>query len=163
MKFELRLCITSDEGVYFEQNVFAFSRTDFALETIGLTLKDGKGLLKAVQQFVVEEQVKKFLEDHQQCQSCQKPYRIKGYHSIKYSTVFGNLELVSPRLHQCACQDHNQKTKTFSPLVNVLTERSSPELVFLETKWASLLSYGLTTRLIKDVLPVHETLNAVSV
>jgi hypothetical protein len=161
MKFELRLCITTDEGAYLEQDVFAFSRTDFALETIGLTLEDSKGLLKAVQQVVVEKQVKQFLEEHQHCQSCQKPYRIKGYHSIKYSTVFGNLELVSPRLHQCECQSH--KTKTFSPLVSVLTQRSSPELVFLETKWASLLSYGLTTKLIKDVLPVHETLNAVGI
>jgi hypothetical protein len=44
-----------------------------------------------------------------------------------------------------------------------LHERVAPELLFLETKWASLISYGLTTRLLQDTLPVDAKLNPVSV
>jgi hypothetical protein len=36
-------------------------------------------------------------------------------------------------------------------------------LLFLETKWASLISYGMTARVLKDFLPLDETLNATTV
>jgi hypothetical protein len=35
-----------------------------------------------------------------------------------------------------------------------LTERITPELLYLQSKWASLMSYGMTTDLINDVLPI---------
>ena len=36
----------------------------------------------------------------------------------------------------------------------MFTEHASPELLYLETKWASLVSYGMTVDLLKDVLPL---------
>jgi hypothetical protein len=36
-------------------------------------------------------------------------------------------------------------------------------LLFMETKWASLISYGLTVRVLKDFLPLDETLNATTI
>jgi hypothetical protein len=39
----------------------------------------------------------------------------------------------------------------------------SPELQYIETKWASLISFAQTARLLKDVLPVSETENAVTI
>jgi hypothetical protein len=50
--------------------------------------------------------------------------------------------------------------KTFSPLTRLFTEHTAPELVYLETKWASLVSYGLTADLLKDVLPIGNLANA---
>ena len=46
------------------------------------------------------------------------------------------------------------QTRTFSPLAEMLPEHTSPELLFLETKWASLMSYGMTSKLLQDVLPI---------
>jgi hypothetical protein len=163
MKFGLSLTVTTDDGTILEHEVFSFAREVLVLETLGLTLDDGKGLLKSVQQAVVEAQVNEYLEQQRQCSKCQKAHRIKGLHFIKYSTVFGDLKLRSPRFHQCDCSPLGRGTKSFSPLVDLLIERCSPELVYLETKWASLLSYGLTTKLIKDVLPVSEKLNPCSI
>jgi hypothetical protein len=40
-----------------------------------------------------------------------------------------------------------------------LPERTAPELLFMETKWASLVSYGLTAQALKDFLPVDARLN----
>ena len=54
-------------------------------------------------------------------------------------------------------------TTTFRPLIKLLTESTTPELLFLEAKWASLISYGLTARVLKDFLPLDETLNATTV
>jgi hypothetical protein len=48
-------------------------------------------------------------------------------------------------------------------LTELLPESTTPELRFLETKWASLISYGMTARLLKDVLPLDETLNATTI
>jgi hypothetical protein len=45
----------------------------------------------------------------------------------------------------------------------VRTEATAPELLFMETKWASLVSYGLTAQTLKDFLPVDATLNATTV
>jgi hypothetical protein len=45
----------------------------------------------------------------------------------------------------------------------MLPERTSPELLFLETKWAALAGYGLTSKLLKDVLPLDEPLSAFTI
>ena len=55
------------------------------------------------------------------------------------------------------------ETTTFSPLATLLPERTTPELLFLETKWAALVSYGLTSTLLQDVLPRDEPLHAVTI
>jgi hypothetical protein len=48
-------------------------------------------------------------------------------------------------------------------LTELLTESTTPELLFLETKWASLISYGMTAQVLKDFLPWDETLNATTI
>jgi len=44
-----------------------------------------------------------------------------------------------------------------------MPEHNSPELQYIETKRASLMSYGLTVDLLKDVLPINESLDAETV
>jgi hypothetical protein len=40
----------------------------------------------------------------------------------------------------------------------LLTESVAPELLFIESKWSSLASYGLTVKALKDFLPLDATL-----
>ena len=40
-----------------------------------------------------------------------------------------------------------------------LTGHTSPELLFLETKWASLIPYAKVVDLLENVLPGSETIN----
>jgi hypothetical protein len=49
--------------------------------------------------------------------------------------------LRSPRWNHCGCQPN--QAKTFSPLLGLLNEHVSPERLYLETKWASLISFEL--------------------
>jgi hypothetical protein len=80
---------------------------------------------------------------------------------VSLQTLFGNIGIDSPRWSHCPCQPH--ETKTFSPLSELLTEHVAPERLYLEVKWSSLISFELATELLKDTLPVAETINASSV
>jgi hypothetical protein len=71
------------------------------------------------------------------------------------------IAIPSVRLYHCACDE--SAAKTFSPLEQWLPEHVSPELQYIETKWASLMSYGLTSQLLQDVLPLNATQNAATV
>ena len=73
------------------------------------------------------------------CPDCGKARHSKGYHDITIRTLFGNIELKSPRLEHCRYQPHVEKT--FSPLQAILPEHTSPEMLYLEVKWSSLLPY----------------------
>jgi hypothetical protein len=80
---------------------------------------------------------------------------------MRFRTPFGTVEVASPRFHRCGCQPAN--SKTFSPLTRLFTEHTAPELLYLETKWASLVAYDVTVNLLKDVLPIGDTVNAETV
>jgi hypothetical protein len=45
----------------------------------------------------------------------------------------------------------------------LLAERTAPELLYLESKWASLMSYGLTAQLLSEVLPLDGQVNPTTV
>src|SRR3954451_955947 len=55
--------------------------------------------------------------------------------------------------------DDTADSKTFSPLAELFTEHTAPELHYLESRWASLISFGMTAALLRDVLPVAGTTN----
>jgi hypothetical protein len=67
----------------------------------------------------------------------------------------------SPHLYCCSCQPAPHRS--FSPLAELLSERTAAELLYLEAKWASLMSYGLTVDLLADVLPLEGHANTQSV
>ena len=50
-------------------------------------------------------------------------------------------------------------SQTFSPLAELFTDHAAPELLYLEIRWAFLISFGMTAALLRDVLPVVNTTN----
>src|SRR5215470_4441239 len=84
-----------------------------------------------------------------------------GYHSRSFRTLFGTFKLASPRLFHCCCR--RRKTTSLRPLSSLLPESASPELLFMETKWSSLVSYGLTVDALTDFLPLDVTLDVQTV
>jgi hypothetical protein len=65
------------------------------------------------------------------------------------------------RLFHCPCQE--QPTRSFNPLANLLPERTSRELLYLESKFGSLMSYGLSVKLLQEVLPIEGEINTTTV
>ncbi len=77
-------------------------------------------------------------------------------------TLFGKLRLDSPRLYHCGCCSKEER-RSFSPLAELLTERTAPELAYLENKFAAMISYGLTAKLLAEVLPIGGDINVAGV
>jgi hypothetical protein len=131
------------------------------LEQLGLTLAEAKQLLTRLQQHVVAQQASVFVTTRSHCEACGTPLQRKEETTRGLRTLFGTVLLTSPRLYHCRCQ--TRAITTFRPLTELLSASTTPELLFLETKWASLISYGLTARVLKDFLPLDETLNATTI
>jgi hypothetical protein len=111
-----------------------------------------------VQEVVVTTQMTEALRAHRCCPHCGKAYRRKDVKPIILRTVFGTLALDSPRWRSCPCQPG--QTDTFSPLTTVLAEHTTPELVYLQTRFAAVMSYAQTAALLGEVLPLGKTLHA---
>jgi hypothetical protein len=159
MKCTIQVVITTDEGQPETQDIACVEREDLTPTTVGLTLAEGKAMLKALQEIVVAQQMRAFLEAQRPCPHCGQIRRSKGYHTTQLRTVFGIIPVHSLRLYQCLCQsDPADAARTFSPLAVRLPEPSTPELLFLETKWAALVSYGITAELLHEVLPIDDAL-----
>lgn len=128
------------------------------LENVGLTLAEGKQLLATLQARMVGEQIAEYLDGQQRCTRCGEVRTLKGTHDLTFQTLFGNLQLKSPRWKHCGCNP--RETKSFSPLAELLTEHVSPERLYLETKWGSLIAFEPAANLLRDTLPIAETVSA---
>ena len=162
MKVRIQVVINADEhGGEVIQEVAALDRGALQPETLGLTLAEAKTMLQGVQQAVVTRQIAEAAAQQVTCPDCGQPRAHKGAHTIVVRSLFGTLRLPSPRLFQCPCQP--QPKRTFSPLAVVLPERTTPELLYLEAKFAGLMSYGLTVQLLDEVLPLGRPLHATTI
>jgi hypothetical protein len=161
MKIKLQVVTITDDGQETITDIAWVERQDLTPETLGLSLAEGKMVLQALQEVVVEWQMHTYLQQQRACPHCGKARRSKGVHHTVFRTVFGTLPVDSPRLYQCRCQAH--ATTSFSPLAALLPERTTPDLLYLETKWAAFMSYGLTVKLLQDVLPIDEPRQAVTI
>ncbi len=160
VKVQLVICADAD-GTDTIHDVAVLEKDCRRIEQLGLTLAEAKQLLSQLQQHVVAHQASVFVTTRSHCEACGTPLQRKEETTRVLRTLFGTVLLASPRLYHCGCQTHT--TTTFRPLTELLSASTTPELLFLETKWASLISYGLTARVLKDFLPLDETLNATTI
>ena len=160
MQFKIQLAIETDDGESIDEIALLDKNYD-ELENLGLSLAESKSILSGIQQRVLAAQTEAYVKAHRCCPECSKKRRKKGTYQITFRTLFGNVHLESPRLYHCRCQPQAQKT--YSPLGDLLHEHTAPELLYMETKWASLAPFGVTAQMLKEVLPVAQTLNAATV
>jgi hypothetical protein len=162
MKFRVQLVIESNDdrpGVVEEIGVF--ERGQLGAENLGLTLAEARELLRGLQQAVVTAQTAQFSDEQTHCPTCGVRRARKGQHPIAFRTAFGKLSLPSPRYYQCCGTPTS--AKSVSPLANLLAERTAPELVYLESKFAGLMSYGLTVSVLSEVLPLGAAISTTGV
>ncbi|MGH9004422.1 MAG: hypothetical protein ACRDYV_14960 [Acidimicrobiia bacterium] len=127
MRLRVQVVVENDDGeTEVVREAFELKAGPLAPDTVGLGLAEAKELLAAVQETVVEEQVKAALAEQEHCRDCGARHRHKDARTIVVRTLFGTRRLRSPRWHRCGC--HAQPTITFSPLAALLPERTTPEL-----------------------------------
>ncbi len=161
MKVKVQVVTTTDDGQESIRELACIERDDLTAESLGLSVAESKALLQSLQEVVVEWQMKTYLDGQSHCPDCGQLRHSKGSHHTAFRTVFGTISVESPRFEHCSCQSHD--TQSFSPLAVLLPEHTTPELLYLETKWASLASYGMTVKMLEDVLPLGEALQAVTI
>lgn len=156
MNFKLQLvaCLSEGEEPLLE-DVFTWSREDLSLASVGLTLGESKALLQSLQQQMIAQQVATHLQAHQ-----PSGLRKKGSYPLQLKTLFGNVTVDSPRYYLPPTE---AGPKTFSPLQHLFPQHVTPELLYLETKWASLIPYQKTADLLHDVLPVSAKLTGTTI
>jgi hypothetical protein len=162
MRVKLQLVICHDDG--HEETVtdiITLNKNNKRIEHLGLTLAESKQLLSTLQQQLLQQQVTTFLDTHSTCPDCGMPLKLKARGSRLFRTLFGTLKFYSPRLEHCDCK--RRKTASFRPLSALLTEPVAPELLYMEAKWSSLVSYGLSLDALQDFLPIDLSLDVKTV
>src|SRR5947209_18001514 len=135
VQVQLRIVADDDSVISDDTELLLLDKTDDRLEALGLSLAEAKALLAGVQQRLVTAQAASYVARHRDCPVCGRRRRSKGPYPILFRTAFGTVPLASPRFHRCRCQP--AEPKTVSPLTELLTAHTTPELLYLKTRWAS--------------------------
>jgi hypothetical protein len=164
MKLRVQLIIESDcDETEVVQEVAKLERHSLRLENLGLMLSEAKELLHDFQKAMVTYQTTRYLT--QQISECGGIRSHKGRHQIVLRTLFGKLRLDSPRLYHCGCCS-KEEHRSFSPLAELLPERTAPELAYLENKFAAMILLEGNRRIFmtltgqRGTLAINETLKA---
>ncbi|RUS92295.1 hypothetical protein DSM106972_099550 [Dulcicalothrix desertica PCC 7102] len=162
MKFKVQVVIESDGGeTQLIQEVAQIERVNLQPDNLGLTIAEAKQILHNTQRHIAIQQVAEYEKQQEFCPDCNSKLLHKDKRTIVYRTLFGKLQLSCRRLFNCDCNE--QPTRTFNPVAKLLKERTSPELLYLESKYASLMSYGLSVKLLSEILPIEGEINATSI
>src|SRR5919205_1109291 len=162
MRVKLQLVISHDDG--HEEtvtDVITLNKNNQRIEHLGLSLAESKHLLGALQRHLLQQQVTAFLDTYATCPDCGTPLKLKARGSKSFRSLFGTFKVDSPRLEHCDCK--RRKPSSFRPLSALLTEPVAPELLYMEAKWSSLVSYGLSLDALQDFLPIDLSLDVKTV
>ncbi len=159
MTIRFTLTLTTEGGAHgaaAHPVTVSLDRAALSPETLGLTLSEGKTILAELQAAIVAEQVAAHERAARPCPACGILRSVKGHHPLTCRSAFGTLPLTVRRLRRCACGSDAAagERASFSPVADLLPERTTPEMLYLETRWGSLVSFGLAARMLSDVLPL---------
>jgi PHP family Zn ribbon phosphoesterase len=105
MKVKVQVVTITDDGQETIKDIVCVERHALTPETLGLSVAEGKAVLQALQEVVVEWQMHTYLQQQHACPHCGKARRSKGVHHTVFRTVFGALPVDSP-LSMSAPHDH---------------------------------------------------------
>ena len=160
MRVKVLLQITAEDGTAGgAAEVAVFEKQTERPEDLGLSIAEGKALMAAVQQRVVDAQVASWAERHRCCEACGARRHSKGSYPVIFMTLYGDVRISSPRLHRCPCQGTDGPA-TVSPLRDLIPDHVAPERLYLEARWSSLVPYAAAAGLLADVLPIASGANA---
>jgi hypothetical protein len=163
MRVSILLQITGDDGAIGPaEEVATFEKPTERPEGLGLSIAEGKTMLAAVQARTVSAQAETWSRRHRCCAACGAARRSKGRYALVFRSLYGDVELSSPRLHRCRCQTVDGPATT-SPLRELISDHVAPERLYLEARWSSLVPYAAAAGLLADVLPIASGANRTTV
>lgn len=157
MRLIIEAHLVDDEGSTERIELASIERA-LTTDPLGMSLAEGKSLLAAAQQHLVDSQCQGIASAHAHCERCDARLRLKGWHQRQIKTVFGLVNVHSPRVRYCRCAN-KPAGASFSPLTRVVPTSMTPALEYLQVKWAAHLSYAAATALLSEVLPTADTIS----
>ena len=137
--------------------IAVLERQDRSVADLGLKLAEGRALLGEVQSVLVSHQTAGWMAGQLTCCRCGAVLAHKDSRSIVMRTVFGKVEIPSPRLWTCNCgAKQGEPRRSVSPLSKAVPQRVTPELEYLQAKWAAHLPYRQAVELLQEVLPLDK-------
>ena len=92
MKVKVQVVTITDDGQETIKDIACVERHDLTPETFGPSLAEGKAVLQALQEVVVEWQMPTYLQQQRACPHGGKARRSKGVHHTVVRTAFGVLD-----------------------------------------------------------------------
>jgi hypothetical protein len=117
-----------------------------ASEEIGLTLQEGKDVLKQVQRNIVQTQIKVQGMASSRCMHCSGAQLVKDIRTRQIRTIFGKIAVSCRR----------GRPSILWPLGLIELPSSTPELSYLLAKWGSTLSYRRAAEMLGELLPISD-------
>jgi hypothetical protein len=159
VKVTVQIVIDAQDGTPpAVEQVAAIARDGLTMASAGLALAEAHEVLSGIQHHLLTAQATAVGRD---CASCGRPRGRKDTRHIVLRTLFGTLRLESPRYKGCPCGADG--TGTVSPVAALLPERTTPELLLQEAKYAALTSYGAAATLLSESFPLGRELHATAV
>ena len=138
MRVRIRIIVEDAAGVVqMQDDIARIERCQLGPGSLGLSLAEAKALLAAAQRTIVSAQAEQHAVAARPCPCCGQPRARKGSGSIVMRTLFGAVRLPSPRYYRCRCESRGRSS--VSSVAAALPQRSTAELVYLQSKWASLI------------------------
>jgi hypothetical protein len=162
VKITVQIVIDAQDGTPpATEQVAAIARDDLTMASAGLALAEAHEVLSGIQHHLVTAQAAVAAVAGRDCASCGRARGRKDTRHIVLRTLFGTLRLESPRYKACPCAVGGPAT--VSPVAALLPERTTPELLLWEARYAALTSYGAAASLLSEAFPLGRTLHATAV
>lgn len=138
-----------------EISILERSLTEASAEDLGLSLAEGKVILREIQRAVLQDQVEEISEIERVCPTCQTYLPIHDRRSRRIDTLFGRVTVHAPRVRICMCRfpGFPECTAAFSPLTRVIPGQATPELCKLQADLAARHSFREAARLLNALTP----------
>jgi len=138
------------------QEVARFDRCASGIEPeeIGLTLQEGKDVLRQVQRNIVQTQIQVQGLASSCCMHCSGAQLVKDIRTRQIRTVFGRIKVACRRYIRCTCQ--GGRPSILWPLGLMELPGSTPELSYLMAKWGSILPYRRAAQMLGEFLPISD-------
>ena len=117
-----------------------------SIETLGLSLANGKAALAQLQVLIVTRQVEPMLASQRRLESCGLNRALKDYHDVHYRSLFGRVVVRAPRWQRCACSVRTE--------IAVRRRGISAELEYVQSRLAATMPYARSSELLELLLPV---------
>jgi hypothetical protein len=156
MKWRVMVELGGAEGTVQVHEVSAGGSTtvEYSAETLGLTVAEGKMTLAGLQRHLVQAQADEHCQSRRRCQHCGAQRPLKDFRHRRLTSLYGVVEVRSPRFGPCRCGVASRRTIT--PVAEIMPDRCTPAYERTLAKMGSVLPYRRARSLLDEFFPLGD-------